>query len=102
MDFLANEAAMIGVIALICSILTELTKNIGFLAKIPTVLQVIVTAVLLSVVEYCARCTTTESPILWYIVIAKVIVGIIAAFVATYGWDKLHELIQRFTKSKEE
>ena len=101
MEFLANEAAMIGVIALVCSIITELTKNIGFLAKIPTVLQVIVTAVVLSVVEYCAQCAATGELVLWYLLIARVITGIIAAFVATYGWDRLHELVLRFTKKGE-
>ena len=65
MDFLADEAAMIGVLALIVSIITELTKNIGFLARIPTVLQVVVTAVVLSVVMYCAQCAATGIPILW-------------------------------------
>ena len=98
MEFFANEAAMIGVIALICSIITELTKNIGFLAKVPTVLQVIVTAVVLSVVEYCAQCAATGDTILWYLLAARTITGVIAAFVATYGWDRLHELVLRFKK----
>ena len=101
MEFLANEAAMIGVIALICSIITELTKNSGFLAMVPTVLQVVVTAILLSVVWYCAICAIMGEPVLWYLVVARVITGVIAAFVATYGWDRLHELVLRFTKKGE-
>lgn len=96
MEILAEEAAMIGVLAFIVSIITELTKNIGFLARLPTVLQVVVTAVVLSEVSYCAQCAATGNPILWYIMAARVITGIIAAFVATYGWDKLHELVLRF------
>lgn len=98
MEILAEEAAMIGILALIVSIITELTKNIGFLAMVPTVLQVVVTAILLSVVWYCAICAIMGEPILWYLLVVRVVTGIIAAFVATYGWDKLHELVLRFKK----
>lgn len=100
MEFLQNEAAMIGVLALITSIITEMTKNIGFLKKTPTVLQVVVTAVVLAVIAYIAQCAADGTPVIWYMLVARVIVGVIAAFVATYGWDKLQEIIQRFIKTK--
>lgn len=102
MEFLQNGAAMIGALAIVTSVITELTKNIGFLKKIPTALQVIVIAVALAVVSYVAQCTANGVPVVWYMIIAHIIAGITAAFVATYGWDKLREIIARFTQKKGE
>ena len=102
MEFLVNDAAMIGVLALIASLITQLTKNNGLLAKMPTVLQVEVTAVALSVADYCAWCSATGDTVLPYLLAARVITGSIAALIAAYGWDRLHELVLRFKKGKGE
>ena len=98
MEILTDQVTVIGVIAILVNIVTELTKNIGFLSKIPTPIQVVITAVTLSVVGYCAQCAAAETEFLWYMLIGKLIAGIVAAYVALYGWDKLHETVQKYKK----
>lgn len=98
MEILTDQVTVIGAIAIIVNIVTELTKNIGFLSRIPTPAQVVFTAVLLSVVGYVAQCSATGSEFLWYMLIGKLIAGIVAAYVALYGWDKLHETVQKYKK----
>lgn len=101
MEILTDQVTMIGAIAIIVNIITELTKNIGFLSKVPTIIQVVVTAIVLSAVTYFAQCAATGSKFLWYMLFGKLIAGIIAAYVALYGWDKLNETVNKF-KSKGE
>ena len=98
MEILTDQVTMIGAIAILVNIITELTKNIGFLARMPTPIQVVVTAIVLSGVSYFAQCAATGSDFLWYMLFGKLIAGIIAAYVALYGWDKLNETVHKYKK----
>ena len=39
-----------------------------------------------------------EGDFLWYMLFGKLIAGIIAAYVALYGWDKLNEIVHKYKK----
>lgn len=90
--------AAIGIIAAIVSIITELTKDIGFLAKIPTVLQVIVLSVVFWVVLYFAAISANYIVFQWYTLFAALVAGIITAYVSSYGWEKLTDAFKRYKK----
>jgi hypothetical protein len=93
---------IVGTLAFLVSVITEVTKNIGFLAKIPTDLQVIVLAVLLCQVSYFAYCSYFSINIQWYYIAGCIIAAFIVAFVAMYGWSKLTLLYNRFRKPEEQ
>ncbi|MDF2844784.1 MAG: hypothetical protein K0R00_3210 [Herbinix sp.] len=88
----------IGVLAFLVSTITEVTKNIGFLLRIPTDLQVIVLSTLLCLVAYFAYTSYFTIEVQWYYVAGCIIVAFIVAFVAMYGWEKLTALYNRFKK----
>jgi hypothetical protein len=93
---------VIGVLAFLVSAITEVTKNIGILAKVPTDLQVIVLSLILCLLAYFSYVSYINTVIIWYYVAGAIIGSFIVSFVAMYGWDKLTQLWNRFqTTSKE-
>lgn len=102
MDALINNATsivtIISVLSFIVSIITQVTKEIGFLAKIPTSLQVIVLSVILTPATYIAYAQYTYMQIHWYMIAASIIAGFFVAFVAMFGWDKLRDIYSKLIK----
>ena len=60
----------LGALAALTSIITELTKNLGFLSRIPTDAQVIVTSLLLAVGAACAWADATGQACTWQLAAA--------------------------------
>ena len=89
---------LIGALAFLVSVITEVTKGIGFLTRIPTDLQVIVLSMMLCLVTYFMYTAYSNLVVYWYYVAASVVASFIVAFVAMYGWDNLTELYSRFKK----
>lgn len=99
--FLNNLAlifTILGMLAFVVSVITEVTKSIGFLSKIPTNLQVIVVSITLCQVAYFAYSSYFSIEIQWYYIAGCFIASFIVAFTAMYGWDKLTDLYSRFKK----
>lgn len=94
-DFVAI-LTMIGLLALIVSVITEVTKDVILLKKIPTNIQVIVLSLSLTLVAYFAYISYSGTAIIWYYVVADVIAGFIVAYVVLYGWGKFTDLYKRF------
>ena len=86
----------LGALAALTSIVTELTKNLGFLSRIPTDAQVIVTSLLLSGGAACAWAEHTGAALTWYLAAGAVVCGLLTAFIAMYGWATFFDLLQRF------
>ncbi len=100
MDFTASTfisiLTVIGVLALIVSIITEVIKGVTILKKIPLNLQVIVLSLLLTLISYFAYISYSGTAIVWYYIVADVIAGFVVAYVALYGWSKLADLYKKF------
>lgn len=100
MDFTVSTfvtiLTVIGGLALIVSIITEVLKGVPILKKVPKNLQVIVISLLLSIVTYFAFISYSGTTVIWYYIVADVIAGFVVAYVALYGWDKLASLYKKF------
>ena len=90
--------AAIGILAFILSLITQVYKGVGVLAKIPTDILVFILSIAITVVAFIAYMQYIKLVIIWYMYVAAVIAGFIVAFVAMYGWEKLSELWKRFYK----
>ena len=99
-NYVPQLLTALGVLAALTSIITELTKNLGFLSRIPTDAQVIVTSLLLAVGAACAWADATGTACTWYLAAATVTAGLIAAFIAMYGWATFFDLVRRFDPSQ--
>lgn len=63
---LALMMAAIAVAAFTVSVITEVTKEIGFLGRIPTAVQVIVLSVVLCQLVYWWYVTSTKAAAVWW------------------------------------
>lgn len=87
--------AVIGAIAFIVSVITQVIKGVGVFAKIPTDGLVLVLSIGITVAAFVAYMQYLHMTILWYMVLAAIMAGFVVAFVAMYGWEKLSELWKR-------
>ena len=90
--------AVVGVLAFVVSVITQVFKGVGALAKIPTDILVFALSIVLTVVAYVAYMDYIHQTVIWYMFIVAVIAGFMVAFIAMYGWEKISELWKRFYK----
>jgi hypothetical protein len=92
--------AVIGALAFIVSVITQVFKGVGVLAKIPTDILVLVLSIGTTVTAFVAYMQYIQQTIIWYMILAAILAGFLVAFVAMYGWEKFAELWSRFKKGE--
>lgn len=95
-EFIPQLIMLVGALAFIVSVVTEVMKNIGPLANMPTDIFVFVLSIVLTVVAVMAFAEYKELVMLWYWYVATVLLGFFVSFIAMFGWSKLTELWSRF------
>lgn len=90
--------AIIGALAFMVSVITQVFKGVGVLAKIPTDILVFVLSIGMTVTAFVAYMQYIQQTILWYMILAAILAGFLVAFVAMYGWEKFAELWNRFKR----
>lgn len=95
---ITSLVAVIGVLAFMVSIITQVFKGVGVLSKVPTDILVFVLSIGLTVIAFVAYMQYIQQIIVWYMIVAAIMAGFIVAFVAMYGWEKFSELWERFNK----
>ena len=86
---------MVGLLSFVVSVITQVTKEIGFLAIIPTSLQVLILSLALTPIAYIGYSSYNNLPLYWYTVVASIIAGFFVAFVTMFGWEKLKDIYDR-------
>lgn len=98
----ANDAvilAVIGLLAFMVSVVTQVFKGVGALSKVPTDLLVFLLSIGITVTAFIAYMQYIQQVIIWYMILAAIMAGFVVAFIAMYGWEKLSELWKRFGKT---
>lgn len=90
--------AIIGALAFMVSVITQVFKGVGVLSKIPTDILVFVLSIGITVVAFIAYMQYIQQTILWYMILAAIMAGFVVAFISMYGWEKLSDLWKRFGK----
>lgn len=93
---------VIGILAFTVSIVVQVFKGVSVLKKIPTDILVFVLSIALTVTAFVAYMQYVQQAILWYMIIAAILAGLLVAFVAMYGWEKVFELWKRFYRGNVE
>lgn len=91
--------AVIGILAFLVSVVTQVFKGVGLLSMIPTDALVLVLSIGITVSAFVAYMQYIQMTILWYMILAAILAGFIVAFVSMYGWEKLTELWKRMSKT---
>ena len=93
---------VIGILAFTVSVVVQVFKGVSVLKKIPTDILVFVLSIGLTVTAFVAYMQYVQQAILWYMIIAAILAGLLVAFVAMYGWEKVSELWKRFYRGNVE
>ena len=88
--------AGVAVVAIIVSVITQVTKELSFMTKVPTELEVIILSLILTPVAFVVYANVTEISLTWYLVLGSVIAGFFVAFICMFGWEKLTEIVKKF------
>ena len=102
MEFvISNVSLALVVVAAVCtiiSIITEFTKEIGILNRIPTSLQVLTLSIAICLIIFFAYIDYAGITFVWYYLVAVIFVAFIVAIVCCKGWDYLVDIWKRFYK----
>lgn len=88
----------VGFLTLVTNIITEVIKKAIGRTNFP--IQIIATAValIITVVAYFAYTSITGTPVEWYMVVGSIVLGFFVSYSAQFGFDKLKEIIAKYTK----
>ena len=92
--------AVIAAVCILVSVITEFTKEISFLKKIPTSLQVLVLCEVVCVVAFFAFISYMKIAFVWYYLVAVIFAAFIIALICAKGWDYFMEIVKRFWKKQ--
>lgn len=103
MEFMISHMSqLLIIVAVICtliSVITEFTKEIGFLSKIPTTLQVLLLSIVICVIAFFAYISYAHITFIWYYLVAVVFAAFLVAIVCCKGWDYLIDIWKRFCRN---
>lgn len=84
---------IIGALVALTNIIVEVVKKLTW-DKVPTNIVATLVAEILTLVAFFAWISINSIAVLWYYIVAAVVVGILVAYAAMFGFDKLKEILQ--------
>ena len=66
--------------------------------KLPTNILAIIVSMVLTLVAFFAYCQIKAIAVVWYMVVAAVVLGFLVAYAAMFGFDKLKEALAQINK----
>lgn len=99
MQYVTLALIVIGALAFLVSVITQVIKEMPWLSKIQTNAVALVISLILCPLAVVILCIWFEITIVWYYIVAAVIAAFIVYLVATGGWEKVSEMWNR-TKYK--
>ncbi|MDD3999905.1 MAG: hypothetical protein PHX62_03310 [Bacilli bacterium] len=100
-QFLPIAGAIVSLLAMIVSLITEAIKNLGFLKKVPTNIVVLILSIIICILAYLGASSYYGMKVKWYSLVGSFLGGFVVNYIATYGWEKFNALYLRFQKRKE-
>lgn len=86
---------IIGGLVVLTNITVQVIKQAIPNSKFPTNFIAVVVALVFTVLAYFVWAAWSGTPVVWYYVVAAVVVGILVAYAAMFGYDKLCEALTR-------
>ena len=92
MNYISTLIPIIGVLVALTNIVVEVIKKITW-DKLPTNLVATIVAEVLTLITFFAYTSYKSIDIVWYSVVSAIVVGIMVAYAAMFGFDKLKEIL---------
>lgn len=84
--------SIVGVLVVLTNIITQVLKKLTW-GKMPTNILVVIISMALTLVAFFAYCQIKAVTIVWYMIVAMVVLGFLVAYAAMFGFDKLKEVL---------
>lgn len=94
MAYMSTLITIIGVLVALTNIIVEVVKKLTW-DKVPTNIVATLIAEALTLVAFFAWTSINGVAIVWYYVVAAVVAGILVAYAAMFGFDKLKEILEK-------
>lgn len=101
MEKLSFLLIVVAVVCTLITIITQLTKEVGILKKIPTSLQVLITSVIICEVILFGFLSFYDIVFIWYYPIAALFGSFLIAYICMFGWEKLLNIFSSFLIQKD-
>ncbi|MEY8317771.1 hypothetical protein AALB19_10725 [Oscillospiraceae bacterium 50-58] len=88
---------VVGVLVALTNIIVQVVKKVTW-EKMPTNILVLVVSLVLTLVAFFAVCQIKEIAVVWYMVVAAVVLAFMVAYAAMFGYDKLVEILNQQKK----
>lgn len=96
---LAFLITIIGVLVALTNVITEVVKKLTW-DKMPTNVLAVAVGELLTLTSGLAYFQVKGIDVVWYYVVALVVIGFMVAYAAMFGFDKLKEIMNWGEKSE--
>lgn len=96
---LAFIITIIGVLVALTNVITEVVKKLTW-DKMPTNVLAVVVGELLTLASGLAYFQVNGIEVVWYYVVALVVIGFMVSYAAMFGFDKLKEIMNWGEKSE--
>lgn len=100
MDSILNLSVIltiVGVLVVLTNIIVQVLKKVTW-GKLPTNILVVIVSMTLTLVAFFAYCQVKAIVVVWYMVVAAVVLGFLVAYAAMFGFDKLKEALAQIGK----
>ncbi len=89
--------SIIGVLVVLTNIIVQVLKKVTW-EKLPTNILAVAVSMALTLVAFFAYCQIKAIAVVWYMVVAAIVLGFMVSYAAMFGYDKLMEAIGKTGK----
>lgn len=89
--------SIIGVLVVLTNIIVQVVKKVTW-GKLPTNILAVIVSMTLTLLAFFAYCQINAIVVVWYMVVAAIVLGFLVAYAAMFGFDKLKEALSELGK----
>lgn len=94
---LSTILTIVGILVVLTNIVVQVLKKATW-GKLPTNILAIIVSMALTLVTFFAYCQFNAIAVVWYMVVAAVVLGFLVSYAAMFGFDKLKEALAQIGK----
>lgn len=88
---------IVGILVVLTNIVVQVLKKLTW-EKLPTNILVVAVSMALTLGAFFGYCQIKAVAVVWYMVMAAVVVAFMVAYAAMFGFDKLRQAIEQLGK----
>lgn len=95
MQFLSSVLIVIGIAAFVVSMITQVVKEMPYLAKLPTNAVALMISLIICPLIVIVVCQYLKIVMEWYHIFASIMAAFVVYLVSTGGWERVHKIWER-------